>query len=552
MLSSLAESGKTGFVLPQYTKALPSHLDQDDIRYLAKKGALSVPATGLRNKLMTSYAHHVHSDLPLLNLDNLVRPILQNDANDAISLLLLQALFFAAVTFVDIEDLQAAGFESRPHAQRTFFQRARLLYDFDYEQDRMTLVQALLLMSYWEEMPNGRKDGWHWLGLAFSVAQTIGLHRKTESGDEDTTRIRTRLWWCICTRDCLMTLDMRHSMLISNLESNTQELTIDHFELQLSEVTVSSIGYSGLLGNAEHQRSLAVIFIEKVRLCHHIKTVMEFQYSIQVDFFARVVPNKMMQEGNEVLKYAQDLHRWELTLAPEARWVSSALTYLTKAESILHVQRSSLKMIYLSLMGALYRPHLQSNLSTCSEAHVLPRQQLFCAADQITKIVRNLDCLKLTSLLPAAAVTALYSAGITYLYGLQDISERDGNSQQLSMCLYYLAGLGELYSTAGPAASFLEAVIGKVMPYRLEKPDSPEDWNNFTGSSRYRNVSMASQQSLCSRSSQSGSAKAPGKWCSTNLSRAPIRHTSHAVDFALDSWLQVCKAASIKGVGRPA
>ncbi|KAI9036454.1 fungal specific transcription factor domain-containing protein [Aspergillus affinis] len=254
---------ETGFILPQYSRHLPAHLDQESINFLTEKGALCVPATCFRNNLFTSYAHHVHSDLPLLDLNGLIRPIIQNDKDHSISLLLLQAVLFAASAFVNIEDIQAAGFESRIQARTTFFQRARLLYDFDYEEDRLTLTQSLLLMSYWEESPRGPKDGCHWLGLSLGVAQTIGLHRKPHFADEDTARIRTRLWWCIYARDCLMALDMRPSMHISSVEFDTRPLTIDHFELELSAATVNSTGYSGLLGNAEHQRSLAVIFLRK-------------------------------------------------------------------------------------------------------------------------------------------------------------------------------------------------------------------------------------------------------------------------------------------------
>jgi hypothetical protein len=52
-----------------------------------------------------------------------------------------------------------------------------LLYDFDYESDRLILIQALLLMIYWYETPDDQKDTWHWMGMAISLAYTIGLHR---------------------------------------------------------------------------------------------------------------------------------------------------------------------------------------------------------------------------------------------------------------------------------------------------------------------------------------------------------------------------------------
>lgn len=35
-------------------------------------------------------------------------------------------------------------------------------------------------MTYWYESPADQKDMWHWMGVATSLAHTIGLHRDPE------------------------------------------------------------------------------------------------------------------------------------------------------------------------------------------------------------------------------------------------------------------------------------------------------------------------------------------------------------------------------------
>ena len=40
-------------------------------------------------------------------------------------------------------------------------------------------------MTYWYETPDDQKDTWHWMGVAISLAHTIGLHRNPEKSNMD-------------------------------------------------------------------------------------------------------------------------------------------------------------------------------------------------------------------------------------------------------------------------------------------------------------------------------------------------------------------------------
>jgi hypothetical protein len=40
-------------------------------------------------------------------------------------------------------------------AAMTFYKRAKALYDANYEDDRVTIVQALILLAWWWEGPEG-------------------------------------------------------------------------------------------------------------------------------------------------------------------------------------------------------------------------------------------------------------------------------------------------------------------------------------------------------------------------------------------------------------
>lgn len=98
----------------------------EDIDFLQRKGALTVPDTRLRNELLRSYVQYVHPYMPLLDLKDFLQPIERNDGDSPVSLLLFQAVMFAATAYVDMRFLHAQGFDNRKAARRFFFQRARV------------------------------------------------------------------------------------------------------------------------------------------------------------------------------------------------------------------------------------------------------------------------------------------------------------------------------------------------------------------------------------------------------------------------------------------
>lgn len=113
--------------IPSYIKPLPPRILSDDVEYLEKKGALTIPEAGLRNQLLRSYVQHVHGYMPLLELYDFLEAIERNDGiSGHISLLLFQAVMFAGSAFIDMQYLRAAGYQTRKQARKAFFHRARV------------------------------------------------------------------------------------------------------------------------------------------------------------------------------------------------------------------------------------------------------------------------------------------------------------------------------------------------------------------------------------------------------------------------------------------
>ncbi len=82
--------------LPAFIKPIPSRLGQDEILFLERKGALTIPPTPLRDALLKEYAEFVNPYMPLLNFHELVDIVDRNDGSQTVSLLLFQAMMLQA------------------------------------------------------------------------------------------------------------------------------------------------------------------------------------------------------------------------------------------------------------------------------------------------------------------------------------------------------------------------------------------------------------------------------------------------------------------------
>ncbi len=99
----------------------------DDIQYLWKKGALTIPDVAFRNALLQAYVEYVYPYMPLIELHDFLRIVDRNDGETGkISLVLFQAVMFAGTAFVDKAYLTAAGYSTRKAARKAFYQKARV------------------------------------------------------------------------------------------------------------------------------------------------------------------------------------------------------------------------------------------------------------------------------------------------------------------------------------------------------------------------------------------------------------------------------------------
>ncbi|KAI2621728.1 transcription factor CTF1 [Hypoxylon sp. NC1633] len=481
-LNSLEEPDASS-QLPAFIRPLPAKIAPEDVSYLHTKGALSLPSLSLQNALLTAYVEYVHPYMPLIELHDFLGMINSRDGlYGQTSLFLYQSVLFAATAFVDVKHLKEAGYSSRKAARRDFFYKTRLLYDFDYESDRLILVQGLLLMTYWYETPDDQKDTWHWMGVAISLAHTIGLHRNpaNTSMSPRKQKLWKRIWWSCFMRDRLIALGMRRPTRIKDEDFDVPMLDEHDFEIEPLGDDIQIIGPEcTLMRDVLMQQELALMCIAKAKLCLCISHMLKAQYSVLIRDKSRaenttnstmmLFPNKQLDNVDRVNSVDLELMAWTQTLPTCCQYRPLSTLDLKNGRATIAVQRNLLHMVYYTTISALHRPQFLPSSpthapQTSAQAQEMSRAKVRDAATQITHMVAELHTLRLEKYLPTTGVTVILPAMIIHLLEMKNPlpQPREIAMRGFKQCMKVMERLRDIYAAADYAVAFLDAALRKA------------------------------------------------------------------------------------------
>ncbi|EXJ89764.1 hypothetical protein A1O3_02831 [Capronia epimyces CBS 606.96] len=491
--------------LPAYIKPLPDRFGPDDITYLQNKGALAIPDQELRNELLRSYAEYMHPFMPLLDFHKFVRIVDQNDGMQSVSLLLFQAVMFTGIATVDMRFLKAAGYSTRREARRAFFDKTRLLYDLDYEDDSIALIQALLLMTYWREDPNGRKETHYWIGIAVSLAHKIGLQRNPEQStalEPWRQKLYKRIWWSAYMRDSQIALGTRRSTRMTRMK----DVDFDVPMLQLADFELDTLpdgpccipADCKVVRDMETQRQLAVMCIEMAKLSMCISHILSVQYGITNSkastWTATMLFAESLQPGDDQIQAsAKALQEWKGKLPEAAQYITPTRHDVDSGNGCLVLNRAFLHMVYYTALSSLHRSQLPpwtGTLPRPARATVVDvsHEAVRLAATKITEIVGTLDNLDLVRYLPSPSITVLLHAIVIHLLDVLAPEEflRRTSLQDFCKCMQIMAALRDMYAAADYSTAFLQAAIqrteiGPVTPQKDEDRENCTSTQGLTG-----------------------------------------------------------------------
>lgn len=348
------------------------------------------------------------------------------------------------------------------------------------------LIQSLLLMANWYESPDNPKDTWHWMGVAISLAHTMGLHRNpaTHRAAAGQEKLRKRIWWSCFMRDRLIALAMRRTMRIKEEDFDVPMLTEEDFDLRVPATTALEFAWSCPVARSlAVQQQLAQICVQQAKLCVLVGQVIRLQYSVllkedagssstatDVDSWGyhdpMLLPYKSGENLQGVEMVANRLTGWLRDLPSSSQYRTLAPADGEHGAATLAVHRSLLHMVYHTTVSALHRPHVLLS----AESRTIPQVVQEASRDTVRQSARwtsliasQLHGLQLDRYMPTSGVTVLLPAMIVHLLDVDDrrLDIRERARKDYVLCLEAMKALCPAYAAARYAISYLKDLLKK-------------------------------------------------------------------------------------------
>ncbi|KAI4103602.1 MAG: hypothetical protein L6R37_003748 [Teloschistes peruensis] len=442
------------YPLPDTIKGSSSQLNELDsveIEILRQRGAFLLPPRALCDELIDSFFQWVAPVVPVINRSRFMRRY--QDPKNPPSLLLLQAVLLAGSRVCTNPQLMDANGSTTPAAM-TFYKRAKALYDANYEEDRVTIVQALVLMGwYWEGPEDVTKNVFYWTRVATIVAQGSGMHRSVEGSQlsRPDKRLWKRIWWSLYTRDRSVAVALGRPVHINTDDSDVEMVTEDDF---IEDEVDQPAKYPP---NAIHVQ----FFLQYVRLCEIMGLVLAQQYS---------VASKARRQN------AIDLTHSDMALAD---WLQNCPKEVYWEKPRHHFWSALLHSNYYTTLCLLHRAHMPPATQEANNSgNGLPeraypsRNIAFQAAGMITSIIENLQAHDELKFTPAFIVYSLFSALIMLVYQMRSSvpSIVTVTQERMQICMNALKEVSKVWLVAKMVHTLFESILGnKTLEDRLQK-----------------------------------------------------------------------------------
>lgn len=427
----------------------PLDLDDTEMEILGRRGAFLLPPKALCDELVDAYFEWVAPIVPVINRNRFMRQY--RDPDNPPSILLLQAMLLAGSRVCNSQALMDANHSTTP-AALTFYKRAKALYDANYEDDRVTIVQALVLMGwYWEGPEDVTKNVFYWSRVATIVAQGSGMHRSVEGSQlsKADKKLWKRIWWTLFTRDRSVAVALGRPIHINTDDSDVEMVCEEDF---IEDEDGQSSQYPP---NPLHVQ----FFLQYVKLCEIMGLVLSQQYSVAA---------KARRQN------AIDLTHSDMALAD---WLSNCPKTVYWQADRYEFWAALLHSNYYTTLCLLHRAHMppatsQNKYTGLPEENYPSRNIAFQAAAMITTIIENLTTHGEIQYAPAFIVYSLFSALIMHVYQNRSSNPSvvTATQERMRICMNALNDVSRVWLVAKMVYTLFQSILGnKIMEERLQK-----------------------------------------------------------------------------------
>lgn len=329
-------------------------------------------------------------------------------------------------------------------------------------------------MTYYSDHENSpQRDIWDWIGVCNTQAHSIGLNRDPSTAsnmDVSAKQLRTRLWWSLYARDRLIAMGLRRPTQVNEGTCNVPMLKLEDFDYEPFHPSVLAMFYCRQLEDVSHQKRLATMFVEKVKLCQWIGRVLFAQYTPSQRNFGTttsttitLVPRQAAE--SELARCSHKLDSWVNGLPKDAQFLPAPRNTYEDGDDVLLLHSAMLRMLYHAIISALYRPWAMASTKEQTKPQIelanTARARMHDAAAGITNVLQALSQLNLTRFLPQTGVTVILPAAVAHLTNTtsENPAVRETSIHNFQRCVETLHRLKEIYPAADMEAAHIEAAV---------------------------------------------------------------------------------------------
>ncbi|GKZ76288.1 hypothetical protein AnigIFM56816_005267 [Aspergillus niger] len=283
----------------------PKHLSPHDLEYLKARGVFIFPETRMLEEIITVFLDRFY---PLYSVVN-PKELRKAQQEQKIPWILLHSICFIAMTFCEPAMIYKAGFSSRADARQLYYDRAKALFDLNYENNKIILVKVAILLSFRGPQMDCYWNPCSWIEFGVTMAVALGMHRKSILNNEASNDrgLLRRLWWTLAIRDAHCSALLGRPFRINISQCDIDMLTLDDFPDGHSHSNSSSTSQP---------------------ICDCCES---FEYQVQVAKLSLILRNIMhfrfgpISEFPEIVGIQEQLSSWKAQLPAALQCVSGQL-----------------------------------------------------------------------------------------------------------------------------------------------------------------------------------------------------------------------------------
>ncbi|KAK5282186.1 hypothetical protein LTR40_003668 [Exophiala xenobiotica] len=423
----------------------PSHMPADLLQLLESNGSFSAPKKDVSDKLVAAFFRYVYPFYPIVNR----KEFMHSYELGQTPWILLQAAFFAAITFGPGSLIHAAGFSERKQARTVFYNRARWLFDFGYERNKVMVLQSVILLTLWGGDPHDFWNFYSRIGTAVTIAESLGIHRTTSGTNmpqKDKSLLR-RLWWVLVFRDAFCAVLFGRPLRINMIQCDVEMPTPEDFD-PLPEEDDAGKGRVQLHGLFNIELSKLAVILRNTML-------------------SRFLPQRIRQPEEEevaIRSLRQELREWRSSLNPLLDWHNYPPGSNMYASSLSLVYDSHLILIHLQSPPSQQLTSIPSSSYSSSLYESFSLRVSQDAAHRIASLGSVLTTKNLITIMPHDAIVAFLSAEVVFYNQMRspEPSVAQMARIQLNMCQMIMHEIRDFWDSAPWITQLFSNLASKV------------------------------------------------------------------------------------------